>query len=213
MLKIKFYNLKKIVNYIRKLKTTPLNYPSVFNSVKKMILFFVLYIFMTGITVLIVIFSINKDQEMVLVPKTVNLNFYEAYQILYSKGFNVDIDLKHLNNINKGMVAFQSIAEQKKVKKGRKIKLIVSLGPKRLEYEATSQEYDLNSYIISFKLPETHETARVKIVVSDDKETDRLMFDEIISRTNKLRIPVKIHGHGIKKIYINEELFIEKDFE
>ena len=213
MLKIKFYNLKKVFNYIRKLKTTPLNYPSVFNSVKKMVLFFILYIFITGIVVLIVIFSINRNQEMVVVPKIVNLDFYKAYQILSSKGFNVDIDLKYFNNFNKGIIAFQSIAEQKKVKKGRKIKLIVSLGSKYIKEEVTSQEYELNSYVINFKLPETHETARVKIMISDDKETDRLVFDEIISQTNKLKIPVKIHGHGIKKIYINEDLFIEKDFE
>ncbi len=211
MLKIKFYNLKRILNYVRKLKTTPVNYPSVFNSIKKMMLYFILYIFITGITVLIVIFSINKNQEIVSVPKIINLNFYKAYEILYSKGFNIDIELKYFNNINKGIVAFQSIAEQKKVKKGRKIKVIVSLGSKHLEDEEIKQDYVLNSYVINFKLPETYETARVKILVSDDKETGRLVFDQIISQTNKLKITIKFYGHGIKKIYINEELFIEKD--
>jgi len=213
MLKIKFQNLKKVFHYINRLKTTPVNYSSIFNSIKKMVLFFILYIFITGITVLIVIFSINKNQEIIAVPKIVNLPFYKAYQVLYSDGFNVDIELKYFNNIQKGIVAFQSIKEQKKVKKGRKIKLIVSLGPKYLAKESPEQEYQLNSYVINFKLPEVYEKARVKILISDEKEADKLVFDEIIFQTNKLKIPVKIHGQGIKKIYINDDLFIEKDFE
>lgn len=213
MLNIKFYNIKKIYDYIKELKTRPLNYPSVFSSVKRMVLFFILYLFITGITTMIIIFSINKNQEIVMVPKVINLEFYKAYQILYSKGFNVDLELKYLNNIDKGKVAFQSIAEQKKVKKGRKIKLVVSLGPEQAENEEINEENEMNFYVINFKLPETYKTARVKILVSDDKESDKVLFNEIISQTNKLKLPVKIHGHGIQKIYINEELFIEKDVE
>ena len=213
MLKIKFYNLKKIFGYINKLKTQPLNYPSVFSSMKKMILFFILYLFITGITALIIIFSINKNPEMVTVPKVINLNFYRAYEILYQKGFNVDVELKYSKNIKKGKIAFQSISEQKKVKKGRKIKLIISLGQEQPDKQVTVEEYEINSYVINFKLPETYDTARVKILISDEKETGRLLFDEIISQTNKLKMLVKYYGHGIYKIYINEDLFIEKDFE
>ena len=212
MLKIKFYNLKKIFEYIGKIRTKPINYPSVFSSVKKMILFFLLYLFITGIAALIVIFAINKNQDIVIVPKVINLEFYKAYKVLSEKGFNVEIELKTFNNIYAGRVAFQSITEQKKVKQGRKIKLIVSIGESE-DKMSTRQTYEIITHIIHFKLPEIYNDARVKIVVDDEKESERLVFDQIITRRTNLQIPVKIHGQGIKKIYINDKLFIEKDFE
>ena len=213
MTKIRFYNLKKIFKFINRLKTEPIGFPSVFSSIKKMTMFFILYLFVTGITALIVIFSINKNQEMETVPKVINMKFYKAYEVLNSRGFNVDLELKTFNNFNKGIVAYQSIEEQKKVKKGRKIKLVVSLGAKKEEEYSGGLEYEINSYIIKFKLPENFDTARVKILLSDEKEKDILLFDRIISPTNKILLPVKIHGQGIQKIYIDEELFIEKDIE
>ncbi len=213
MTKIRFYNLKKIFKFINRLKTEPIGFPSVFSSIKKMTMFFILYLFVTGITALIVIFSINKNQEMETVPKVINMKFYKAYEVLNSRGFNVDLELKTFNNFNKGIVAYQSIEEQKKVKKGRKIKLVVSLGAKKEEEYSGGLEYVINSYIIKFKLPENFDTARVKILLSDEKEKDILLFDRIISPTNKILLPVKIHGQGIQKIYIDEELFIEKDIE
>ncbi len=213
MLKIKFYNLKKIFKKVNELKTMPVDYPSVFSSIKKMVLFFILYLFVTGITAIIIIFSFNKSKGRITVPKVINLEFYEAYQILNSKGFNVDIDLKKFNNIERGKVAYQSISEHKKVKKGRKIKLVISLGVKGIKGSSSQVNHEINSYIINFKLPKQYETARLKILMSDEKETDRVLFDDIICPTNKIQLPVKIYGHGIQKIYINDELFIEKDIE
>lgn len=40
MFKIKFNNLSEIINQIDKLRKTPINYPSVFSTLKKMFLFF-----------------------------------------------------------------------------------------------------------------------------------------------------------------------------
>ncbi|MBU1078002.1 MAG: PASTA domain-containing protein [Spirochaetes bacterium] len=213
MLKIKFYNLKKIFKQIGKLKTEPVNYPSVFNSIKKMSLFFFLYLFVTGITTLIIIFSLNSSKETMVVPKVINAEFYKAYYSLNKLGFNVDIELQNFNNIHSGIVAYQSITEQKKVKKGRKIKLVISLGPKGTEGLEGTDGYDLNSHMIEFKLPDKYNTARLKILVTDNKDTDRTVFNDIISSSNKIQLPVKIYGHGIQKIYINDELFIEKDIE
>ncbi|MDD5067536.1 MAG: PASTA domain-containing protein [bacterium] len=213
MLKIKFTNFKKIMDYINQLKQTPLGYASVFSSLKKMVLFFILYLFITGLTAIIIIFSFNKKQEIVLVPKVINMEFYNAYKILHSYDFNVEIELKSFNNINSGLVAFQSLQEGKKVKKGRKIKLIISSGAVSADHDETSDDATLNSYIIKFKLPESYSEGRVKILFSDNKYSDKVIFNELVYPTNKIMIPIKIYGNGIQKIYINDELYIEKDIE
>ena len=141
------------------------------------------------------------------------MKFYKAYEVLNSQGINVSLELKYFNNFKKGIVAYQSIEEEETVKKGRKIKLIVSLGPEKSKEEIQKQEYEINRTRIIWRLPKTHDTARVKILITDEKEKDRVVFDQIISRTNKINFPADIHGQGIKKIYIDDELFIEQDIE
>ncbi len=213
MLKIRFHNLKRIFNYINKLKTEPVGFPSVFSSIKKMVLFAALIFFVSGVTFFIVVFAFNKNRETVSVPKVINMKFYKAYEVLNSQGINVSLELKYFNNFKKGIVAYQSIEEEETVKKGRKIKLIVSLGPEKSKEEIQKQEYEINRTRIIWRLPKTHDTARVKILITDEKEKDRVVFDQIISRTNKINFPADIHGQGIKKIYIDDELFIEQDIE
>lgn len=212
MLKIKFYNLKKIFKKINKMQTEPLNYPSVFSSIKKMILFFILYLFVTIVATFIIIFSFNKNIKKVSVPKVVNMEFHSAYKVLNERGLHVDIELKKDNNIPRGIVVFQSIPEHKKVKKGRKIKLVISLGSRGVVNIQAKTRYEVNTYIINFKLPDQYDEAKVKVIISDDKIVDKVIFNEILSSTNnKIRLPVKINGQGIQKIYINDDLFIEKD--
>ena len=213
MAQFKSENLKKIINYVDELKQKPIHYPSVFSSIKKMTLFFLLYLFLTGIVAIIIIFSFNKKQQIVTVPKVINMEFYNAYKLLHEKNFQVDLELKNMNNIPQGKVAFQSIEEGKKVKKGRMIKIIVSLGTSGLPETEVVETENLNSYIIKFKLPDKYEEGRVKILVSDNKTTDKIVYNELINKTNLIILPVKIYGNGIQKVYINDELYLEKDIE
>lgn len=213
MFNLRFHNLRKILDYIREIRNKPIAYPSVFSTLKKMFLFLILYLFVTGVTAVIVIFSFNKKQETVLVPKVISMEFYRAYKLLYERDFVVEVELKPFNNFSSGVVAFQSITEGKKVKKGRKITLIVSSGISGEDYSGGEDTPVLNSFIIRFKLPEKYDEGRVRILISDKKVTDRVVFDELASPTNKIMIPVKIYGNGIQKIYINDELYIEKDIE
>lgn len=166
---------------------------------------------MTGIVTIIIIFSFNKSHKIIIVPKVINMDFSRAYKILHSKGFNVDIELKKFNNIPKDIVAFQSIQEEKKVKKGRKINLVVSTGENNISDNELDLSSTFNSYVIKFKLPENYSEGHVKILISDNKVTDKVVFNDTVTKATNILIPVKIDGNGIQKIYINDNFYIEKD--
>ncbi len=209
---MKLYNLQKILNYIAYLKRTRANGISIFTSLKRMIIFFILYLLITGVVALIVIFSINSNIKIVTVPKVVNMDFYRAYIELHNLGLNVSVELKNFDNIPEGKVAYQSIAPLKKVKEKRTINLIISLGPK--EYKKTSLDIESNmrSYVINFKLPDNYNQAKVTIIVEDEMDT-KTVFEDIVSPTNLIRVPVKLYGQAKEKILIDNELFIEKEIE
>jgi len=40
-----------------------------------------------------------------------------------------------------------------------------------------------------------------------------LVFDNIVSSNEEIRLPLKIYGNGIEKIFINENLYLEKPIE
>ncbi len=210
---IKFTNLKKILLYINKLKRTSTNYNSVFSTIKKMVLFTLFYLLLTGIAAVIIIFSVNKDIKIVTVPKVVNMKFYKAYQILHKSNINVEVELRYYNNIPEGVVSFQSIEPLKKIKEHRIIKLIVSLGKKGGVAENENTEEEVKSYVINFKLPDMYETGKVKIIISDNKDSSRVVYDDIVSNTNIIKFATKVYGTGTEKIYINDELYLEKEIE
>ncbi len=209
---MEFYNLRKIFKYIQHLKQQRAEGVSVFTSLKRMAIFFILYLIITGVAALIIIFSLNSNIKIVTVPKVVNIDFAQAYVELHNLGLNVNVELKHFDNIPKGKVAYQSIEPLKKVKEKRTIKLIVSLGSKFKKVTEGPKE-ELRSYIINFKLPENYKTAKVKIMIDDEKSKNRVIFNDVISQTNLIKIPVKIYGRATKKIFINDELFLEKEIE
>ncbi len=213
MKEFKFKNLKKILDYINLLKQTPTAYNSVFSTLKKMLLFTILYLLVTAVAALVVIFSVNKNTKIVTVPKVVNKEFFYAYKSLHERGLNVDIDLRYYNNIPRGVVTYQSIEPLKEVKENRIIKVIVSLGaPKKVVTKSTN-EIEVRSYVINFKLPDNYDTGKVKIVIDDEKEKGRVVFNDVINKTNVIRFAVKIYGNGSEKIFINDELYLEKEIE
>jgi beta-lactam-binding protein with PASTA domain len=151
--------------------------------------------------------------KIVTVPKVVNMDFGPAYVELADLGLNIDVELKHFPHISKGIVAHQSIEPLKKVKENRTIKLIISLGSRTAE-SSTGKAYEsIRSYIINFKLPPQYDTAKVTIMISDSEGDNRTIFKDVISKTNILKIPVKLHGIATEKIYINDNLYIEKEIE
>ncbi|MBN1897237.1 MAG: PASTA domain-containing protein [Spirochaetes bacterium] len=210
---MRFYNIKRIISYIQYLRNKRVEGLSVFTSIKRMFLFFFLYLFITGITALIIIFSINSKVKIVTVPKVVNMDFGPAYVELAAIGLNIDVELKQFPHIPKGIVAHQSIEPLKKVKENRTIKLIVSLGSGTAESSDERLFESIRSYIINFKLPPQYDTAKVTIMISDTEGDNRVVFKDVISKTNILKIPVKLHGMATEKIYINDNLYIEKEIE
>ncbi len=213
MSNIKFTNLKKILLYINELRHTSTSYNSVFSTIKKMLLFTFFYLLLTGIAAVIIVFSINKDVKIVTTPKVVNMKFYKAYQVLHKLNINVVIDLRYYNNIPEGIVAFQSIEPLKKIKEKRMMKLIVSLGKKSQTSISTNKILKVTSYLVNFKLPDMYETGKVKIVISDSKNSSRVVFEDVVSSTNIIKFATKVYGKGIEKIYINDGLYLEKEIE
>jgi len=210
---MKFYNLRKILNYIAYLKRTRADGISIFTSLKRMIIFFILYLLITGVVALIVIFSVNSNIKIVTVPKVVNMDFYKAYIELHNIGLNVKVELKYFDNIPEGKVAYQSINPLKKVKEKRTINLIVSLGPKEYKKGRKEVETNMRSFVINFKLPDNYSKAKVKIIIEDEKNKSRTVFEDIVSPTNLIKIPVKLYGTAKEKILIDDKLFIEKEIE
>ncbi len=210
---MKFYNLRRIFRYIQYLRRQRAEGVSIFTSLKRMAIFFILYLIITGITALIIIFTLNSNIKIVTVPKVVNMDFARAYQELHNLGLNVDIELKHFENIPKGIVAYQSIEPLKKVKEKRTIQLIISLGPESETALIKKPLAKVRSYVINFKLPDKYETAKVKIIIDDAKSKNRVVFDDVIAQTNIIRVPLKIYGTATQKIFINDSLFLEKEIE
>lgn len=210
---MKFYNIKKILEFINTLKQKKAEGISVFTALKRMLIFFFLYIFITAIVAMIIIFSLNKNNKIVVVPNVVNLDFEKAYLELHKLGLNVDVELKSFNNIEKGKVAFQSIQPLRKVKQGRVITLIVSLGQTSEKREEILTEPQMYSYLLNFKLPEMYTQARVKILIDDEKEKDKPVFDNIITSNEEIKLPLKLYGKATAKIFIDEKLYIEKPLE
>lgn len=210
---MKFYNLKRIMRYIQHLRRQRAEGISIFTSLKRMAIFFILYLIITGVTALIIIFSLNSNIKIVTVPKVVNMDFMRAYQELHNLGLNVDIELKHFENIPWGIVAYQSIQPLKKVKEKRTIQLIVSLGPESEKILIKKPIAEVRSYVINFKLPDNYETAKVKIIIDDAKSKNRVVFDDVIAQTNIIKVPLKIYGTATQKIFINDSLFLEKEIE
>jgi len=211
---MKFYNIQKIKEFFLELKRKKAEGISVFTSLKRMLIFFILYILITIVVAMIVIFSQVANYKIVTVPNVVNMEFHNAYSELHKLGLNVDIELKHFNNVEQGRVAFQSISPLKKVKQGRRINLVVSLGAASEQVTVETQKETLmRSYVLLFKLPSNYEKSRVQIFITDETVKDKLVFDNIVSSNEEIRLPLKIYGNGIEKIFINENLYLEKPIE
>ncbi len=208
---MRFENLKSILRYIRRLKREPVEKNSVFNSFKKMLIFFILYVFITGVVAIIVIFSATEDNKIVTVPNVIGKPFYKGFQILDKIGLDVDIELRHYENTAPGIIKFQSIEPLRKVKEGRKILLIVSLGPKGREEKKAEIKKPIKSYVVKFKLPEIYKEADVRITIQDEySEKEKTVFNQHITSETNVIFMINFRGKAIKRIYINDELYLEE---
>ena len=220
---LEFENIKELKSIISESKKKRVKGISVFQSVFRMIVFLVTYglimIFVTIFTYKI----LSHSAKLVKMPNVVNKKFLEAYMILHNLNLNVKVQLKNYDTIPYGVVVAQSIPYTKLIKERRMLTLTVSQGKSTIVLPTIqSNQIEYRSLYVVFQVPKplpqslfTNTSATnvsVKIYVSDEGQyKNELVYSDTSALGEIIKVPLKATGRVHEKIFLNQQLYLERD--
>ena len=145
---------------------------------------------------------ISKGPKPVFItmPRLVGENIDRIEKILETSGISIGFKSeKYFPDLEPGVIIGQDPAFGTKVEKGAVISLEVNRKPddrSRLRYS-----------VLRLRLPFSLDEQRVKVLVSDEKESDRMTYEGFKEPVDILEITLAVVGQAKATIYVNEKLF------
>lgn len=156
-----------------------------------------------GSTVTLVV-SEGPEIKPVIVPNVIGSNIEEAKKQLTSIGLLVEVKDEFNENVDKGIIVFQSLTVNSEVEENTTIELTVSKGAENSNEEGTGLgEEELIYNNLSIILPKDKNEVEVKIYRIQDDERE-VIYNEIHSTSEEsISVPVKGKKNAKYEVYFD----------